>query len=83
MGGNTHPVFLLFLSSPEVSRKKSAHGSGHSIISVLQGLLLAVGFGKSRTVEWQHQPQQLKWTPVALLLCGRLVGATLPMCAGN
>lgn len=58
----------------------SPHVGGQSVISVLQGLLLPCGFGKSRTVRW---PQQPKGTPVALLWCGWLVGATLPMSAGN
>lgn len=81
VGGNTHPVIRLFLFFPVVSRRKSAHGSGQRVISVLQDLLLPVGLG--RIIGWQRQPQQPKGTPVALLWSGWLVGATLPVCAAN
>lgn len=48
LGGSAHPVLLLSLFFPTESRKKSAHGSGHSVISVLQGLLLClVGLGRA------------------------------------
>lgn len=47
VGGNIHPVIRLFLFFPEVSRRKSAHGSGQSDVSVLQGLLSPVGLERA------------------------------------